>query len=129
MSSSSNPNPNSKPSIGLAMIRIFVIVGIVLSSIGIPIGLYELGQLIGNHMAYSDLVNGYAYGGLFQVIYNATHVTSYQQLSQISGAMGTTLAVSDVNTISLALLLLGFAIGLPLAGELYLFYKKLTEES
>lgn len=122
MSQSTNSNASK------GILKILVLAMLAIGIIGLPIGLYEIGTLIGTHMAVSDIENGYAYGGLMSIVYNATHITQYQQLSQILPVSGVTEGTQDITTIQLFLLLLGLLFDAPLAYTAYNIYRRLEDE-
>jgi hypothetical protein len=69
-------------------------------------------------MAFSDINSGFSQAGLYQVIYNATHVQEYSQLAQISQGEAVNMASQDQDTISLIMLGFGILADIPLAFKL-----------
>jgi len=90
----------------------------LLGLIAIPLGLYALGQLIALHMAITDLNIGYSQSAFYQVVYNATHVTEYQQMAQINQGEAVNLATQDQNVIALVMLGFGLIVDIPLVLKL-----------
>jgi len=84
----------------------------------LPIGLYEIGQLLAVHLAFSDLNTGYSQSAFYQVVYNATHVQQYQQMAQLDQGESINIASQDVNTVSLIMLGFGLLADIPLALKL-----------
>jgi hypothetical protein len=77
-----------------------MIFGIVVL-IAVPLLGYFVGNLIGIHMATSDIQQGYAYGGLLYTVYNATHNPVFYQESQVSQSMGIAQGQTDLNSLSM----------------------------
>ena len=90
------------------LLRIFLIIFGLMALITIPLMGYFVGTFIGIHMSANDIDQGYAYGGLLYTIYNTTHNPVYYQESQISQAQGITEGQSDVGTLQLFGLVIGF---------------------
>jgi len=90
------------------LMRIFLIIFGVMVLIVIPLMTYFIGTLIGIHMSSNDIDQGYSYGGLLYTVYNATHNPVYYQESQISQAQGIAEGQSDVGTLQLIGLGIGF---------------------
>jgi len=84
----------------------------------VPIGLYMIGQLISVHLAFSDINSGYSQSAFYQVVYNATHVTQYQQMAQLDQGEAINIASQDQNTIALIMLGFGLLADIPLALKL-----------
>ncbi|AAL27766.1 hypothetical protein SIFV0057 [Sulfolobus islandicus filamentous virus] len=119
---------NSGGGASKGIVKILILAMLAIGIIGLPVGLYEIGTLIATHMAVGDIENGYAYGGLMSIIYNATHISQYQQLSQILPATGVTMGTQDITTIQIFLLLLGLFLDAPLAYMTYNIYRHLEDE-
>lgn len=83
-----------------------------------PVGLYAIGQLLASHMAFSDINSGFSQAGLYQIIYNTTHVQEYNQLAQVSQGEAINMASQDQDTISLLMLGFGVIADIPLAFKL-----------
>jgi len=99
MSQSNNvPNTTQYP---IRVIRILYIMFAILVLIAIPVLGYFIGNLMGIHMATSDIEQGYAYSGLLYTVYNATHNLIYNQEAQVSQGMGITEGQSDLSSLQL----------------------------
>ena len=90
------------------LLRIFLIIFGLMALIATPLMGYFIGTFIGIHMSSNDVDQGYAYGGLLYTIYNATHNPVYYQESQISQAQGIAEGQSDIGTLQLLGLVIGF---------------------
>ncbi len=84
----------------------------------LPIGLYLIGQLISVHVALSDLNSGFSQSAFYQIVYNATHVSSYQQLAELNQGESINIASQDQSTIALIMLGFGLIADIPLALKL-----------
>jgi len=83
------------------VLRILLIIFSIIVLIAVPLLGYFIGNLIGMHMAVSDIQQGYAYGGLLATVYNATHNQVYNQESQVSISLGIAEGQTDLNSLSL----------------------------
>lgn len=101
------------------ILKVIALVLGVIGLVAVPIMSYAIGQLIANHMALNDLLNGYSYSAFYQIVYNATHVNEYQQMSQLSQGASINEANSDYSSISLASLIVGLLADIPLALKLH----------
>ncbi len=111
------PN-NSTPEKHYDILKIVAIALGLAGMLILPIGLYMIGQLISVHVALSDLNSGFSQSAFYQVVYNATHVSSYQQLAELNQGESINVASQDQNTISLIMLGFGLLADIPLALKL-----------
>ena len=96
--------PNNMPNTvtyPIKVLRVLLMIFGIIVLIGVPLLGYFVGNLIGMHMATSDIDQGYAYGGLLWTVYNATHNQVYLQESQVSQSMGIAQGQTDLNSLSM----------------------------
>lgn len=117
---SANPSDN-----GYSLEKIITLVFLGMMLVAFPVSGYVLGYFIGNHMAFTDVQQGYAYGGLLYTIYKATHNPFYMDEANVTTAFGITLAQSDVTTLELFGLVFGLLLDVPVAIRFHQEYKKL----
>ena len=107
----SSPTPTG----GSTTTKILAYLFLASALVAFPVAGYFLGGFIGAHMAYSDVMQGYSYAGLFQTYYNSTHISQYNQIAQISSAMGITLGSTDTTTLEIVGLGMGLILDLGVA--------------
>jgi len=108
------------------VIRILLLLLGAAGLIALPVAGFFIGNFVGQHMAVSDIDNGYAFGGLLSTVAQATHNSAYGQEANISEALGITLGQADVNTLSILGLVLGLILDAPLAYLLVVEYEKMS---
>lgn len=106
----SEPKPE-KGVIGVTFLKYIILAMLIIG--GAVIGFY-IGNILGTLVGSTQIYQGYVYGGLFQLLYNATHVLQYANLATIAPGLGVTTATSLVQgfeIIGLVMGLLGGIIG------------------
>lgn len=110
------------------MIRALLVLFGAMSLIGLPVLGYFIGNFLGVHMSSSDVMQGYAYGGLLYTIYNTTHNQVYGIESQQVQALGITNGQSDVTTLSMIGLVIGLILDPFIAYVIVREYERIEKE-
>jgi len=132
--SQSNPQVNSVAQTNnngngtTKLIRMLLILFGAIALVGVPVLGYFIGNFLGVHMSESDVIQGYAYGGLLYTIYNTTHNPVYGIESQQIQALGITTAQGDVTTLSMIGLVIGLLLDPFVAYVIVREYEKLDQE-
>lgn len=116
-----NPSPNNRGVIGITFLK-YVLLALVIVG-GAMVG-YYIGAILGTMLGSSQIYEGYAFGGLYQLYYNATHVSQYGQLASIAPGLG----ITDASVIKQGFAVIGLVMGL-IGGIIggIMVYKKIDE--
>ena len=129
--SQSNPQPNSvaqdNNNGSTKMIRMLLVLFGAMALVGIPVLGYFIGNFLGVHMSASDVMQGYAYGGLLYTIANTTNNQVYGIEAEQVQALGITTAQSDVTTLSMIGLVIGLLLDPFIAYVIVREYEKMDE--
>jgi len=124
--SAAQPNNNGNDTSKL--IRVLLVLFGAVALVGVPVLGYFIGNFLGVHMSSSDVIQGYAYGGLLYTIYNTTHNQVYGIEAEQVQALGITLAQSDVTTLSIIGLVIGLLLDPFVAYVIVREYEKMSKE-